>query len=95
MRNYELVLIVQPEVDEEGFKAVVDKVGQLISDNNGQVIKVDPWGKRRLAYPIREYEEGHYVVMQIQLEPGAASGLEGSLRLTEGIIRYLLVQVGG
>lgn len=94
MRDYELVFIVQPEVDEEGLAAVVDRVNQLIGGNGGQVTQVDSWGKRRLAYPIRKCREGYYVVMQVQLEPEATKELERNLGLTEGIIRHLLVRVG-
>jgi len=53
---------------------------------------VDPWGKRRLAYPIRKQREGYYVVMQVQLPPEAISELERRLELSEEVLRYLLVR---
>lgn len=92
MRNYELSLIVHPDVDEEGFNAVVEEVKRTVADNGGQVTEMDPWGKRRLAYPVRKCEEGYYVVMRAQMEQDAIPELERNLKLTENIIRYLLVR---
>jgi len=93
MRAYELSCIIHPDVDEEGLNAIVEGLNRAITANNGQVTSVDSWGKRRLAYPIRKCEEGYYVVMRTQLEPEAIPELERNLKLTDEVIRYLLVQV--
>jgi len=92
LRNYEFIYIVSPEVEEEDLEGVTEKVGQMIADGGGQVMRLDPWGRRRLAYPIRKFHEGYYMVAQIQLEPGAISELGAKLGLTEEVIRYLLVR---
>ncbi len=92
MRNYELTFIVHPDTDEEGLNAVVEGISRTIAANGGQVIKIDSWGKRRLAYPIRKCLEGHYMIMQLQLEPEAISELERNLKLAEEVIRYLIVR---
>ena len=92
MRNYEFVYIVSPEVEEENLESVTEKIGQLIANGGGQVLRLDSWGRRRLAYPIQKFREGHYVVARIQLEPGAISELRRSLGLTEELIRYLLIK---
>ncbi len=93
MRDYELVMIVSPEVADEAVSATVDRVQQLILEQGGQVKEVNPWGRRRLAYPIRSYQEGNYVVAQISLEPQAVSALENGLKLSEDVIRHLVVKL--
>lgn len=92
MRRYEFVYIISPEVEQENLESVTDRVGQLIANSGGQILRLDSWGRRRLAYPIRKFHDGHYMVAQIQLEPGAIIELRRSLALTEEVIRYLLVR---
>ena len=92
MAAYELVFIVQPEMEEEPRNALVAKVTQTISDLKGTVQKVDPWGKRRLAYPIKKYREGFYVLVQMDMPPSAVRPLERAVKLLEDIIRYLIVR---
>ena len=90
MRNYELVLILQPDLDEEAFNAAVDKVKGWISEAQGSVEKVDVWGKRRLAYPIRKQNEGQYALLTVKMEPSFAIKLEANLRLHEPVMRFLI-----
>jgi len=92
MPKYELVFIAQPGLEEEPLKALVEKVGKTISDLKGQVVQVDSWGKRRLAYPIRKHREGFYYLMRIELLASAVRSLEKSLKLTEDVIRFLVVR---
>ncbi len=92
MRNYEFVYIISPEIEEGNLESVTDRIGQLITNTGGQVLRLDSWGRRRLAYPIRSFTEGHYMVAQIQLEPGAISELRRGLSLTEELVRYLIVR---
>jgi len=92
MPGYELVFIVQPEMEEEPLTALVEKVTQNISDLKGQVNQVDPWGKRRLAYPIKKHLEGFYFLMQVELPASAVRSLERSLKLMEDVIRYLIMR---
>lgn len=92
MRNYELVYIISPEVEEENLEGVTEKVGQLIADGGGQVLELSSWGRRRLAYPIKKFYDGHYVLAKIQLDPGALPELRRILGLTEEVIRYLLIR---
>jgi small subunit ribosomal protein S6 len=93
MRNYEFTFIVHPDVEDEGLEGVTEKVSQLITEGGGRVTNVDHWGRRRLAYPVQKQREGYYVLMQIQLDPKSISELERKLKLTEEVIRYLLVRV--
>lgn len=94
MRDYELVIIINPEVADEEMSKMIDRLGQLIATGGGEIAKTEPWGRRRLAYPIDGHREGFYVVEQFKMDPTATSELERSLRLTEDIIRYLLVREG-
>ncbi len=93
MRNYELSVIVSPEVEEEALEATMDQIKQFITTGGGQVTKVDVWGRRRLAYPIRKHLEGYYAVFQAQMPQEALPELERSLKLSEDVIRYLLVRL--
>jgi len=92
MPRYELVLVVQPTIEEEPLNALVAKVTQTISDLKGQVHQVDAWGKRRLAYPIKKYREGFYFLFQAEMPTSAVRTLERSLKLMEDIMRYLVVR---
>ncbi len=94
MRDYELVVIVSPEVTEENLGGVTERIGQWISSGGGEVTNVNPWGRRRLAYPIRDFREGTYVATQFRMTPQATGELERSLKLAEDILRYLLVRMG-
>jgi small subunit ribosomal protein S6 len=87
-----LYFIVYPEADEEGLTAIIDKITQTITVHGGQVTEVNSKGKRKLAYPIRKFKEGYDVVMQTQLEFEGIQELDRSLKLSEPIIRYLLVK---
>jgi small subunit ribosomal protein S6 len=92
MRSYELAFIIHPQADEAGVAAVEERISQLVTAAGGEVISVDRWGRRRLAYPIQKQREGIYVVMQLQLQPQNVADLERGLKLTEEVMRYLLVK---
>ncbi len=93
MRNYEFTFIAHPDVEDEGLAGVTEKVSQFITEGDGQITNVDHWGRRRLAYPIQKQKEGYYVLMQVQLDPKSLDELGRKLKLTEEVIRYLLVRV--
>ena len=93
MRTYELVFIVQPALDEEGLNALVEQVQQVITENEGEVVKVEQMGKRRLAYPIRHLKDGYYVLMHAKLERLSMTELERMLKLSEDVLRHLLIRL--
>ena len=93
MRSYELVFIAHPEVDEDGLTAVVETLEGLVKRSGGEVTQVEPWGLRRLAYPIQKQWEGQYVLMRLELEPQGVAELERGLGLTEQLMRHLVVRV--
>ena len=94
MRDYELVLVISPEVADENIAATVDKVSQFITERGGSITEVNQWGRRKLAYPIKHFMEGSYVLAQFKLEPKLAAELEANLRISEEIMRHLLVRLG-
>jgi small subunit ribosomal protein S6 len=93
MRDYELAFIARPNIDDEGVTGVIGKVSQFIKATNGEVTSVDVWGRRTLAYPIKDYREGIYVLLQTKMLPAALLEVERNLKLSEEIIRYMLIKV--
>jgi small subunit ribosomal protein S6 len=93
VRSYELIFIVHPELDADDLTAVLERVTGLIERNSGKVSRVEPWGLRRLAYPIEKQWEGQYVLMELELEPQGMAGLERDLGLVEPLMRHLIVRV--
>lgn len=94
MRKYELMCIIQPELDETALNGVLDKVKGWISESGGNVDKAEVWGRRRLAYIINKHREGQYVLLNVSMEPAATAELERHLRYQESILRHMLSVVG-
>lgn len=92
MRDYELVLILHPDVEEEKADRALERVSGFVTSHGGEVTETDHWGRRRLAYPISRQMEGNYYCSQLRLEPKDANELESHIRLTEDVIRHLLVR---
>ena len=90
MRKYELVCIIQPELDETAFNGVVEKVKGWIGDSGGNVDKVEVWGKRRLATAIRKQRDGQYVLLNVSMPNKATAELERNLRFLEPVMRHML-----
>jgi small subunit ribosomal protein S6 len=93
MRNYDVVLIVHPDLDEAAFTGVVEKVKGWVSDNGGTVDKLDVWGKRTLTYTIRKQREGQYAILTVQMAPTYTAELERNLRFLEPVMRFLITTV--
>jgi len=91
--RYELVFILSPEVAEEQVGPAVDKVTQAITSHGGSVEVTERWGRRRLAYPIKHFTEGNYVLTRFQVGAGAVAELESQLKVSEEVIRHLLVKM--
>ncbi len=90
--GYELIVVVSPETSEEGLEAVVESISQYVTENGGAISEVNRWGKRRLAYPIDRFVEGNYILTRFQLKPEHNLELETNLRISEDIIRHLLIR---
>ena len=105
LREYELVLVIDPEIEDEQFSATVDgwkwprrwastvdRVTQFVTSRSGELVDSNPWGKRKLAYPIKNRTEGNYIALHLRMEPIHTAELEASLELAEEVLRHLLVK---
>jgi small subunit ribosomal protein S6 len=93
MRNYECIFILHPSFDEEAVKTAVDKFKGVIETEGGVIDNVDLWGKRRLAYEIAKVNEGIYVLFNFQAEPELPKELDRIFRITDGVIRHIIVKL--
>ena len=91
--NYELVFIVHPEVSEEALEPMINNITQYITGKGGAVIEVARWGRKKLAYPIKHLMEGNYVLIKFKGEPSANKELENNLRISEKVLRHLLIKI--
>lgn len=89
-RDYELGIIINPDVGDDQARAIVDRVTQTVAGSDGQVVRVNAWGRRRLAYPIEHHRDGLYFYFDLILEPETTAELERTLRVNEDIMRHLL-----
>ena len=91
MNKYESVIIINPNVDEEGIKGLVQKFTDLIN-NDGKVEKVDELGKKKLAYEIRKHKEGYYLVFHFEANPNLIVELERNYRIQDEIIKFIVIK---
>ena len=92
MHKYELIYILQADLDEATIDAAVETIENLIKSNQGEITKTDRWGKRKLAYPIRKMNEGYYVCVNFKCEPDEVANLKRSLGYNENVLRYIIVK---
>ncbi len=93
MRDYEIVYIFDSALDRSVIDQKLDRFNQLATGNGGggEVVAVEHWGKRQLAYPIRKHDNGYYVVVQFRTVPEALPEFERAIKLDEHVLRYLVV----
>ena len=89
-RDYELGIVINPEVGDEQARAIVERVTQTIVNNQGEVVRVNAWGRRRLAYPIERHRDGLYFFFDLMLDPQSIVEIERTLRVNEEVVRHLL-----
>lgn len=94
MRDYELVTIINPEVNDDEVSNTAEKVAKCIISKGGVVGESDKWGKRKLAYPLKKFMEGNYMLTWFQIEPILVKEVERELMSWEEILRFLIVKVG-
>jgi len=95
MRNYESLYIIHPEVVGDGLTALVEKFQSVLTDQAAEIYKLDNWGVRKLAYPIKKVERGCYVQVLFSADPEVIAEYERRLRLDENILRFLTVKIEG
>ena len=93
LRDYELVLIISPEVTDEAFEATLGNLSKSVTESGGTVSNVERWGKRKLAYPLKHFMEANYVLTQLKMSPASGKQLEANLRISEDVLRHLLIKV--
>jgi small subunit ribosomal protein S6 len=92
LRDYELVVVLSPEIVEEDLPAAIERASSAVTNRGGEVADTRQWGRRRLAYPINRHTEGNYIISQIRLDPGRTHEIESQFNITEEILRHLLVR---
>ena len=92
-RDYELVLVLSPAIDDETATGTVERIHGVITAGGGTLGDHQPWGMRRLAYTIQDFNEGNYFLTRFTTNPASTNQLENALRLSEEVIRHLLVKV--
>ncbi len=89
-RDYELGFILTPEVNEEQTRTILERIEQLATHYGGQIMRVNQWGRRRLAYPIQHHRDGFYVFIDMVLTPETVSELDRTLKVSEEVMRHLI-----
>lgn len=92
LRDYEILYIVRPELDETQLGEAVQGVNKLIEGLGGNPTRTDVWGRRRLAYEVKHLREGQYVLQLFEIEPGAVPEMEAALHISESVFRHLIVR---
>ena len=90
MRNYELVYVVKPNSDEEVREAILNKVKKVVA-TDGEIVKVDTWGTKKLAYPIAKFTEGFYVLVNFKSAVDVPKEIDRNLKINENVIRHMIV----
>lgn len=93
MNKYEVMFIVKP-AEEEAIEAVVAKFENLIKTNGGEIEKIDRWGKRRLAFELKDFAEGHYFVVYFAAQPKVITELDRVMKITDEILRHMIIRQG-
>ncbi len=92
LQEYELVYILNPEMTDEAIDTRVNGISDYITAREGVINAVDKWGKKKLSYPIKHFLEGNYILTKFKLSPAKSKELEANLRISEDIVRHLLVK---
>ena len=93
MSQYETIIIINPELDESETDGVIEGVKATIESSGGKILKVDLWGRKRLAYTIKRHNNGYYVLMVFESSPELVSQLNSYYQITEPIIKHILVRL--
>jgi small subunit ribosomal protein S6 len=92
LRDYEILYIVRPDLDDEQVAEAVQRVNTLIANSGGNGQRTDVWGRRRLAYEVDHLREGHYVLTEFEIEPERIAEMESSLKISDTVFRHLIVR---
>ena len=93
MRHYEVMVILDAGLEEDGIRAIVDRTRQIITNGGATLDKVDRWGKRRFAYEVHHRSEGYYLLLEITGDPPVLSELDRMLGLADDVIRHKVIRL--
>lgn len=96
MRDYEVTVVIQPQLDEAERTQMIERLGNLLvpgSKDDGALV-ANHWGIRQLAYPIKKFQEGYYVLFEAKIDPSRVKDIERSMQYNEDVLRYLVVRKG-
>jgi len=93
MKHYETVYIVNPNIDADSLREIVNKFSDLIKKLKGYIVKVNEWGKRKLAYEVKLFDKGYYVLLDFCGLPEIVKELERNLKIDDRILKYLTVKI--
>lgn len=92
MRDYELTLILKPDLGEEGLTAATERISGWITGTGGEIVKVTPAGRKRLAFPIEHFRDASYVLLQLRTRPEAIPEVERNLKITDSVLRHMFIR---
>ncbi|KYC29115.1 30S ribosomal subunit protein S6 [Sterolibacterium denitrificans] len=92
MRHYEIIFIVHPDQSEQ-VPAMIDRYKTLVSTGNGNIHRLEDWGRRQLAYPIQKVHKAHYVLMNIECDAETLAELENAFKFNDAVLRHLTVKM--
>ena len=95
MNRYETILIISPDLDESQTNEVIEGVKSTIESGGGEILKVDLWGRKKLAYPVKRHNDGYYVLLVFGSEPDSVTQLNNHYQITEPIIKHMVVRFEG
>jgi small subunit ribosomal protein S6 len=92
VHQYEIALIIRPEVEEEAQQAIIEQLSRLLTAEGGQVAQVEKWGRRQLAYPIKKVSDGYYYFIQGQFSSSVLPELNRNIKLSDNIVRHMVIR---
>ncbi len=94
MRKYETIFILDPDLEEEQATSTIEKIKGIITQANGEILKLEDWGKRKLAYDVKKKSKGHYILIHFLGSPALLSELERNFRVMDAVIKFQSVRLG-
>ena len=93
MKDYESIFILNPTIDEAESEKINQRMQEVIANNGGEIVKVEKWGKRKLAYIVRKHRKGEYILLQYRGEAITVSELERNFKMTDSVIKYMTIRI--
>lgn len=93
MQNYEMVLVLRPTIADEEIQSPLDNISKLITSKGGVIDKIEPWGRKKMSYPVKRFSEGNYFLAQFKLDPKMVKEVEKPLLISSDVIRHLVVRL--